>query len=53
MGTAWCGPACQVVWGLGERFPRLPDWVFNKKKAVLDKHRLGELNFFLKIKPLS
>ena len=26
MGTAWCGPACQVVWGLGERFPRLPDW---------------------------
>ena len=25
MGTAWCGPACQVVWGLGERFPRLPD----------------------------
>jgi len=23
--TAWCGPACQVVWGLGEKIPRLPD----------------------------
>jgi hypothetical protein len=25
--TAWCGPACQVVWGLGVKDPRLPDYV--------------------------
>ena len=25
-GTARCGPACRVVWGPGERNPRLPDY---------------------------
>src|SRR3990172_7457658 len=25
LGTARCGPACRVVWGLGEKNPRLPD----------------------------
>jgi len=24
--TAVCGPACTVVWELGEKHPRLPDW---------------------------
>ena len=24
---ALCGPACGVVWGLGDYNPRLPDWV--------------------------
>ncbi len=26
MGTAKCGPACLVVWGLGEKNPWLTDW---------------------------
>jgi len=25
LGTAWCGPACQVVWGGREKNPPLPD----------------------------
>jgi len=26
LGTAWCGPACQVVWGGWEKDPPLPDY---------------------------
>ena len=37
MGTAWCGPACQVVWGLGERFPRLPDYVLAFMREFIEK----------------
>src|SRR3989304_4310962 len=25
-GSAPCGPACGVLWGLGAKHPRLPDW---------------------------
>jgi hypothetical protein len=40
MGTAKCGPACLVVWGLGEKNPRLPDYalfiIHPTSKALLN-----------------
>jgi hypothetical protein len=34
MGTAKCGPACLVVWGLGEKNPRLPDYALNVELLI-------------------
>jgi hypothetical protein len=39
-GNAPCGPACGVLWGLGERNPRLPDWASFLFKPQCAKHPL-------------
>ncbi len=43
LGTAWCGPACQVVWGLGEKIPRLPDSLKVNVSEVTDVKVVSQL----------
>ena len=42
LGTAWCGPACQVVWGGREKNPPLPDWAFSQSLTIF-QHTFHEL----------
>jgi hypothetical protein len=49
LGTARCGPACRVVWGLWEKIPRLPDYAESITCYDTDHKRLNGIALYFAI----